>query len=431
MLGVGMQSTVERIDTYPIKLPFRDVPGRNLRREVPHWRYFEVIECELSDGTIGFGETMLFYTWGATTESDISRAQGKNAVELLWDDSLGQGLQTALFDAVGKALDVPAHRLFGDQVRDAVPLSHWCIDMPRDELVTEAAYAKNNGYTSIKLKGRPWFDIREQVSALADELPSSFRLDIDFNETLLDAEQALPLLRDLERSPIVSHFEAPIPQGNVEGNRRLQRELDTKLVLHYERFDPRTAVETNCLDGSILTAGVSQMRNEAAVADMARWPVWIQLVGTGITTAMTAQVGAVLAAATWPAITCHEIYDATVLSDGLTVADGKIAVPDRPGLGIEVDRDVLDRFRVEKPEERPNPPRLLKTVWPDGPVLYFAGENNVLMKYAQAPENEMRYFAPDGSAQIVPDDGSNTWQELYDRGKEAVVVYEDRAAAPL
>jgi galactonate dehydratase len=211
----------------------------------------------------------------------------------------------------------------------------------------------------------------------------------------------------------------------------LQRELDTKLVLHYERFDPRTAVETNCLDGSILTAGVSQMRNEAAVADMARWPVWIQLVGTGITTAMTAQVGAVLAAATWPAITCHEIYDATVLSDGLTVADGKIAVPDRPGLGIEVDRDVLDRFRVEKPEERPNPPRLLKTVWPDGPVLYFAGENNVLMKYAQAPENEMRYFAPDGSAQIVPDDGSNTWQELYDRGKEAVVVYEDRAAAPL
>ena len=48
----------------------------------------------------------------------------------MWDDSLGAGLQMALFDAVGKTLGTPAYRLLGTKVREFCPLSWWAMDMP-------------------------------------------------------------------------------------------------------------------------------------------------------------------------------------------------------------------------------------------------------------------------------------------------------------
>ncbi|MEZ4618872.1 MAG: hypothetical protein R2867_25615 [Caldilineaceae bacterium] len=47
---------------------------------------------------------MPHYTWGRVAEEAIGRAKGRNPVELLGDDSLGAGLQMALYDVVGKAL---------------------------------------------------------------------------------------------------------------------------------------------------------------------------------------------------------------------------------------------------------------------------------------------------------------------------------------
>ena len=98
-----------------------------MARELPHWEYSEIIEVHLRSGHTGFGETMLYYTWGVTTDEDVQRAQGKNAAELMWDDSLGAGLQIALFDAVARAADVPIYHLLGHTVHDRPPLSWWNI----------------------------------------------------------------------------------------------------------------------------------------------------------------------------------------------------------------------------------------------------------------------------------------------------------------
>ncbi|MFB6217754.1 MAG: hypothetical protein ABEH77_01020, partial [Halobacteriaceae archaeon] len=115
-----MELTVERVDRHPVEVPFREVPRRNMDRELPHWRYFEVYEVELGDGSVGHGESMCFYTWGRTGPEEVERARGGNAADLMWDDSLGAGLQIALFDAVGRALEVPVHALLGDQVNERV-----------------------------------------------------------------------------------------------------------------------------------------------------------------------------------------------------------------------------------------------------------------------------------------------------------------------
>ena len=115
-----MDLTIREIVATTVNVPFREVPARNMARELPHWSYFEIVEVRLRGGSTGFGETMLYYTWGATTDQDIERAFGRNAAELMWDDSLGAGLQMALFDAVGRAAGVPIHRLLGSKLDSLV-----------------------------------------------------------------------------------------------------------------------------------------------------------------------------------------------------------------------------------------------------------------------------------------------------------------------
>ena len=108
-------------------------------RELPHWRYIELCEVALKSGHTGIGETMLYYTWGVPSDDDVARVVGKNAVEMMWDDSLGAGLQMALFDAVGRTAGVPVHALLGRKVHSTTPLSWWNIDTSAVDMASVSA----------------------------------------------------------------------------------------------------------------------------------------------------------------------------------------------------------------------------------------------------------------------------------------------------
>lgn len=420
--------TVERIDRFPVEVPFRPVPGRNLRREIPHWKYFEVFEIELGCGAVGHGESMLYYVDGETDQEAIAQARGANALELLYDDSLGPGIQIALFDAVGRALDVPVHRLLGAKTHDRTPLSWWCIDMPPEDWVHEAERALEAGYTSLKVKGRPWFDIREQLTALEEALPDWFDVNIDFNATVHDAEKGVPLLRELEQSPLVSHFETPIPQEDIDGNHHLRKELEMPIVFHYGHPEPLTTLRTGICDGVIVGGGAGEIRNKGAVAAMADLPLWLQLVGTGITAAFSLHCGGILERATWPAVNCHQIYEHSLLADSIGVEDGFADVPDAPGLGYDVDMDAVREYEIELPDERPIPPRLIETEWPDGRRLYFVPEeDNALLTYAQTPGN-VPYFEHGVETRLL--DGGDEWQQLYERARDSPVTVAADESTP-
>ena len=141
-----------------VKLEFRPTPRRNMDREIPHWRYTELCDVTLKCGVTGTGETLLFYTWGVTPDEAVQRVIGRSAIEMMWDDSLGAGLQMALFDAVGRAADVPVHALLGNKSNQMTPLSWWNIDTSAEDMASECNEAMRLGYMSYKTKGRPWFD---------------------------------------------------------------------------------------------------------------------------------------------------------------------------------------------------------------------------------------------------------------------------------
>lgn len=417
--------TIREIRRTTVRVPFREIPRRAMDRELPHWRYSEIVEVTLASGHVGRGETLLYYTWGRTGDGDVQRAQGKNAVELMWDDSLGAGLQMALFDAVARAAEVPIHRLLGERVHDKTPLSWWNIDMPAGDMAAECREAHKQGYTAYKTKGRPWFDVWKQCRLVSEAVPESFKLDMDFNDTLLDAERAIPILKDLDAYPQISIYESPIPQSDVAGNKKIREATRAEIAMHYGTPSPPVAWKEKACDGFVVSGGARSLLERGAFAATVDMPFWLQLVGTDITAAYSLHFGAVLSHATWPAVNCHQLYKHPLLTKPIRVRDGFAEVPDAPGLGYEIDRDAVERFRVEKPQSRPEPKRLIETRWPDGRTMYIANSGEVNFMLNQAMRGNMPYFQKGVETRLVPDDGSDRWQELYRKARKGPIFVVD------
>ena len=416
--------TVEKIERTTLRVPYRDVVARSMDRELPHWRYSEVCEVRLASGAVGFGETMLYYTWGVTGDEHVKRAMGKNAAELMWDDSLGAGLQIALFDAVGRTAGVPVHRLLGRQVHAKTPLSWWNIEMPPEDMAAECREALKQGYLAYKTKGRPWFDLWRQMELATKEVPPEFKIDMDFNETLLTAVQAIPVLKDLEKYPQTDIFEEPIPPKDFEGGRAVVAATKVKVAIHYGRISGRAAAREGSCHGFVMGGGTSRIMRGGNFAAEAEMPFWLQVTGTGITGAFSLHLGAVLSHTTWPAVNCFQLYEHPLLTEPIRVEKSMAAVPDKPGLGYELDRDAVARYKVEKPAKRPDPDRLVEASWPDGRKMYFAsGEVNFVLRPAM--QGKTPFFERGVTARLWADDGSARFRELFQKARTGPLLLKE------
>ncbi len=415
---------VEDIRRTTVRLPYREAPRRAMDRELPHWRYSEIVEVRLKSGQVGIGETLLYYTWGVTQDDDVARVLGKNAAEVMWDDGLGAGLQQALFDAVARTAEVPIHRLLGAQVHERTPLSWWNIDMPTNDLVSECREAYRMGYLSYKTKGRPWFDIWDQVEQAAKAVPEAFKIDMDFNDTLLTAERGLPILKDLERYPQIDIYETPIPQRDVAGNRAIREATRVNIALHYGTPSPEVVVREQVCDGFVIGGGARRVMQQGDFAGQVKMPFWLQLVGTGITAAYSLHFGGVLAQARWPAVNCHQLYTHSMLDRPLEVKEGQAEVPQTPGLGYDLDRDALETFRVTKPTSRPDPPRLVESVWPDGRRMYYASGGRVNFMLTEGIAGKIPYYVPGVKTRQWHDDGSAEWKRLHERAQRGAFLVD-------
>ncbi|MCY3784974.1 MAG: enolase [Chloroflexi bacterium] len=340
--------------------------GRHMRRGLADWALAEVCKVTTDTGLVGWGETLPHYTWGVVTDAGVDRAMGANPADLLWDDSLGAGLQQALFDVVGQALGVPVHRLMGSAVRTRCPLAWWCYDMPPHDWASEARAGIEAGYTAFKLKARPWFDIVEQVEAVSAATPAHAKLDLDFNALLVDAGHAKPLLTTLAGYPKVAIFETPIPQTDIGGNRALRAAVPRPIAMHFDSPPFLTTVKEGVCDGFVVSGGAASCLHQGAQAHAANMPLWLQLVGTGITTAFAMHLGAVLPAARWPAISCLNTYAYDLLTEPLPVEHGYVPVPQAPGLGVTVDEDLIHRLRRPDASSLDLPRTIYTVRWADG-----------------------------------------------------------------
>ena len=286
-------------------------------------------------------------------------------------------------------------------------------------MAAECKEAYRLGYRAYKTKGRPWFDIYEQMELAVKEVPDEFKIDMDFNDTLLDATQGMQIIKDLADYPQVDIYESPIPQGDIPGNQAIRKATRVQVAMHYGTPAPKIAIKEEVCDGFVIGGGATTTLQQAHVAGMADMPFWLQLVGSGITAAFSLHFGAVTRKSVWPAVNCHQLYEHPLLKDPIRLDEGFAAIPESPGLGYEVDWEAVERYRVDKPAERPDPPRLVEVSWRDGKRMIFnhLGGVNFVLSPAMTPGN-VPYYERGVQTRLLPDDGLSEWRDLYERSRE-------------
>jgi L-alanine-DL-glutamate epimerase-like enolase superfamily enzyme len=386
-------------------------------REVWQWCICEIIRLTTDAGIVGYGETLPHYTWGRVSDEAIARVKGKNAADFLGDDSLGAGLQMAIYDVVGKALGVPAYRLFNTpKVREAVPIAWWNIDFPPEALAEEAKDALAKGYTALKTKARPWWDVYEQVDQMSNVTPPHFKIDMDWNQMLINASNAAPVLSELDKQERVALYESPIFQRDTEGQRLLRRKTQKAIALHFGDPPFPVAVRDEVCDGFVIGGGVARVLREGTMAAQFDKPFFLQIVGAGLTTALSIQLGAVLTHAQWPAVNCLNNYADDLIVHPIQVSEGYAHVPDAPGLGVEVDEAALTKYKMEPPYEIPRAKLLLSIAWPGNRVRHYA---NIQQCWTDAFAGNIPVQDRGARMHVRRDDGSAGWAEMVARASVA------------
>jgi L-alanine-DL-glutamate epimerase-like enolase superfamily enzyme len=393
-----------------LDIPFyADHVTRHMQRARTHSERVFVYRVVTDNDIVGWGDSL--------APHDTDAVVGRGLFDVLLNDDIGLGLQVAVTDAAGKAVDSPAHALLGTKLRDRCPISWWDIDMPPEDWIAEAQEAMRRGYTSFKMKARPWRDIHDQIEQVGNVVSSDFKFDIDFNGFLLNEAAAETVLHKLDAHPNVGIFETPFRlMQDIAGAGRLRHRIRKPIVEHFRE----ELVKADCCDGFVIGRGITEFRKEAALATACNKPFWIQQVGTGITTAFVTHLGAVLSHAQHPAITCHELWESDLLSHRLEVRDGYIDVSDAPGLGIEVDESAIARYRVDENEPDPKTKyraqkRILRVHWPgdsDQHRIWSFTDEDCYQDAFYA--GNLPGFQPGVSLEYIEDDGSTGFNKEHD-----------------
>jgi galactonate dehydratase len=367
----------------------------------PRWMFVRV---ETRDGVVGWGE--------ASLEGHCEAVEGEFAVfrdrfigadpdriEEIWQIAyrLGfyrggpvmmsaiSGLDQALWDIKGKSLGVPVHQLLGGRVRDRVPVYAWIGgDDPKDEI--EAAQARiAQGFRAVKMNGTGkigWLDsphlLDDVVRRVGGVREMGLDVAIDFHGRL-HRPMAKQLVAELQ--PLKPLFvEEPLLSEHSEAIRTLAEGTSVPIALGerlYSRWDFKPFFESSAIDIAqpdlSHAGGISECRRIATAAEAYDIPIAPHSPLGPIALAACVQ----LALAT-PNFALQEMslgmhYNSaehdllTYLQEPeiFAISDGMIDALTGPGLGIEINEELVRKVASEQPH------RWRTVVWrgADGAVL--------------------------------------------------------------
>ena len=260
----------------------------------------------------------------------------------------GGAIYMALYDIVGKALNVPANKLMGSKHWEAVPVGWWSPPLEPAEFAAMAETGARRGFKTHKLKARPW-NIVETVELMTKAAGPDYAIIVDPNFTFETLAASLRLAGELERYNIQA-FEDPFQYlPGWHQYHHFRRHSTIPLAPHIA--DPKmimSAIRADAADMFNTAGEVERVKANASIAESAGMPVWLQVVGLGlgISGAYGTHVHSVIPNATIPSDSLHFTRENDMIDGALTPEDGFVKVPETPGLGVELDMAAVEKYRV-------------------------------------------------------------------------------------
>ena len=138
-----------------------------------------VYRITMDNGIVGWGDGRGHST---VPQAEIDGLVGRNPFDFI-NARLNFGLMMALYDVMGKYLEVPAYKLMGQKVRDRVPVAAWTRPASPEDLAREVQRAAAEGYMIFKMHTCQYYDVLEQNRAVEAVAPPGFKMQYDFNSS--------------------------------------------------------------------------------------------------------------------------------------------------------------------------------------------------------------------------------------------------------
>ncbi|MDB5822627.1 MAG: D-galactarolactone cycloisomerase [Herminiimonas sp.] len=346
-----------------------------------------VVEIRTDTGLVGWGDC---YGPAAINRSIIENVLkvgliGRDPfdVEVLWEELYNKikdygltgmtiasisGIDIALWDLIGKAVKQPIHKLIGGAFRtelQAYATGLYFKDMNRlnEEAVEEARGYVEQGFKAIKMKiglGSITKDI-DRVAAVRDAIGKDVQLMVDANHCF-NVPQAVAIGRELQKLDIF-WFEEPISPEDLDGYVEVTNKLDMAIAggeNEFTKFGFRRILEKRAMDivqpDVCAAGGITECKKIATLAQAHSIQCVPHAWGTAIGLAATMHYLASLPftppclVPVPPMLEYEQTFNPfrdELSSTDLTHKGGFVTVPNGPGLGIEINRDVLERYKVK------------------------------------------------------------------------------------
>ncbi len=345
----------------PYRKPFTISGGANVEGE------HVIIAVETDEGLTGYGESAPMTTYSGETQSDsyyaLTEYLGKAVVGLdpfdlekihaVMDEALPEhyfakaAIDIALYDLMGKKLNIPAYQLLGGKVRDKVDIA-WVVGIGTiEEMIEEAVHYVDKGFKTIKLKigNQPQKDI-EMVREVRAAVGPDVLIRVDANQGY-DVSTAIRTIRKLEKYEI-EMVEQPVKKWNLSGMARVTASVDVPIEADETLFTLHDAMNiikhraADVLNIKILKPG--GLYPSKKVAALCEAEGITCLVGSMVEYGIGSVAGLHFAAST-PSVrhACELVGPSLFSRDVLkqdysfeSIIDGQMIVPDGPGLGIDL-----------------------------------------------------------------------------------------------
>jgi L-alanine-DL-glutamate epimerase-like enolase superfamily enzyme len=349
----------------------------------PMQRSFALVRVETDDGLVGWGEAST--NWGHSYPTvlqaivdDVCAGHllGRDPLAIrdrmaelgvVLDGYLGTegatsqalgAIEIALWDIAGKHLGAPVHRLLG-AAATPIPLYGTGTTMFEESADWHARYFDQClalGFAGVKVRlGRELADDVEVVRAVREHVGKRTLIGVD-SYWFHDPDTAIELARAI--APLGIHFfEEPVPQYRLDGLERVQHASPIRVAVGERVYSPAAYAELARRDAArvfepdaTLAGGILNCLRIADIADRHSIEV-IPHVGGPTVVGLAANLHWATAARVRLCeydIDPHQPMITDIGSNtGLALTDltgGTITAPTGPGLGVDVDEDLLDAF---------------------------------------------------------------------------------------
>jgi len=349
-----------------------------------------IVKLSTDTGLVGYGEAKAPVAPEATKAiidnllSDVIYGQDPTDIHVLWDKMFAtmhlrghsqgflmeaiSGIDIALWDLVGKALDIPIYKLLGGGIRSRVNVYASGVPAIRADAGEQAEDAcrgavrrlVDQGFKAIKIGIGPSVnDALATIRLVRSVVGNGFPLFVDA-ACCYNAQTAIRLGRELEQLGI-QWLEAPIPLEYIDGYETLAHSLDLPIALDLftNRFQVRDFLVRNAIDvvqpDVCRSGGISESKRIADLADVFGIPCAPHVsIGSAIHLAATLQLAAslpnlwIMEYGMW--FTEQGIGENPlgnpIIEEPLEIKDGYLEVPNKPGLGITIDEEALLEYKI-------------------------------------------------------------------------------------